>query len=258
MNEVALWNTLPMSATATPRQQKLETPEMVWHTFSDVDAWRWASAVAIAAELRRDLQQQARARLLLSGGSTPAPVYRALAKAPLEWDRIDVALVDERWVLPDDPDSNARLVRTELLTHHAASARFEPMTQPGRTIEQAVAVANAHGRQPASVIVLGMGEDGHTASLFPHMPGLPVALASAQPYVAVDASGCAGAGRWPRRISLTPAGLRMGRARLLLIRGPRKRELLAQALASRDVLQWPVLAAFDETHQVPLQVYWCP
>ena len=241
-----------------PRQQKLETPEMVWHTFADVEAWRWASAVAVAAELRRDLQQQARARLLLSGGSTPAPVYRALAKAPLEWERIDVALVDERWLLPDDPDSNSHLVRTELLTHHAARARFEPMTQPGRTIEQAVAVANAHGRQPASVVVLGMGEDGHTASLFPRMPGLPVALASAQPYVAVDATGCPGAGRWSRRISLTPAGLRMSKTRLLLIRGQRKRELLERALASGDALQWPVLAAFDQNHEKPLQVYWCP
>ena len=247
-----------MSTTAIPRQQKLETSRMVWHTFSDVDAWRWASAVAIAAELRRDLQQQARARLLLSGGSTPAPVYRALAKAPLEWDRIDVALVDERWLLPDDPDSNAHLVRTELLTHHAASARFEPTTQPGRTIEQAVALANAHARQPASIVVLGMGEDGHTASLFPHMPGLQMALASPQPYVAVDATGCPGAQRWSRRISLTPAGLRLSKARLLLIRGPRKRELLERALASGDVLQWPVLTAFDENLQTPLQVYWCP
>src|SRR3970282_903117 len=135
-----------MSSSAMPRQQKVETSRMVWHTFSDVDAWRWASAVAIAAELRRDPQQQVGARLLLSGGSTPAPVSRALAKAPLEWDRIDVALVDERWLLPDDPDSNAHLVRTELLTHHAASGRFEPTPQPGRTIEQAVALPNAHPR----------------------------------------------------------------------------------------------------------------
>lgn len=247
-----------MSPTTIPAQNTLDTPRMVWHGFSDTDAWCWASAVAIAAELRRDLQQRARARLLLSGGGTPGPVYRALSKAPLEWERIDVALVDERWLLPDDPDSNAYLVRTELLTNHAAKARFEAMTQPGRSIEQAVAVANAHGRQPATIVVLGMGGDGHTASLFPRMPGLQMALASTQPYVAVDATGCPGAQRWSRRISLTPAGLRMSKARLLLIRGANKRALLEQALASGDVVQWPVLAALDPEHGTPLQVYWCP
>lgn len=241
-----------------PDHSSLETSQLVWHGHPDTDAWRWASAVAIAAELRRDLQHRPRARLLLSGGATPGPVYRALSKAPLEWDRIDVALVDERWLMPDDPDSNAHLVRSELLTHHAAKARFESMTQSRRSIEQAVAAANGHGQQPGSVVVLGMGDDGHTASLFPRMPGLQVALASTQPYVAVDATGCSGAGRWSRRISLTPAGMRMAKARVLLIRGANKRALLEQALASGDVARWPVLAALDDNHEAPLQVYWCP
>lgn len=253
-----LWNTPVMSPTSTSLRSAAGTSRLDWHAYEGVDAWRWASAVAIAAELRRDLQSRDRARLLLSGGSTPAPVYRALAKAPLEWHRIDVALVDERWLMPDDPDSNARLVRSELLVNHAAKARFEPMTQPGRSIEQAVAVANAHAQQPISVVVLGMGEDGHTASLFPRMTGLLEALTSRQPYIAVDASGCPGAQRWARRISLTPAGLRSSSTRLLLIRGQRKREVLEQALASGDPLQWPILAALDTAHRTPLQVYWCP
>lgn len=226
--------------------------------YPSTDAWTWASAVMIAAELRRDLHHRPRARLLLSGGGTPAPVYRALAKAPLDWDRIDVALVDERWLLPDDPDSNARLVRSNLLQHHAAAARFEAMTQAGRRIEDAVATANAHAQQAASVAVLGMGEDGHTASLFPNMQGLDRALASHQPYVAVDARGCPGARQWHRRISLTPAGLARAQCRLLLLRGERKREVFEQALGSGDVLRWPVLAALDSANASPLQVHWCP
>lgn len=246
-------NTPPPSSTI-----EVMDPRFVLHAYPGADAWTWASAVAIAAELRRDLQQRPRARLLLSGGGTPAPVYRALAQAPLEWDRVDVALVDERWLLPDDPDSNARLVRTHLLTGHAAKARFEPMTLPGRPLEETVAIASAHGQQPASVAVLGMGEDGHTASLFPRMRDLPHALASRQPYIAVDASGCAGAQRWPRRISLTPAGLAPAHSRMLLIRGARKREVLAQALASGEVLEFPVLTALETTNHTPLHVYWCP
>lgn len=225
--------------------------------YPGIDVWTWACAVAIAAELRRDLQQRPRARLLLSGGGTPAPVYQALSKAPLEWDRVDVALVDERWLLPDDPDSNAWLVRTHLLKNHAAAARFETMTQPGRRIEEAVATANAHGQQMASVAVLGMGEDGHTASLFPNMPDLDRALASRQSYVAIDARGCPGARHWHRRISLTPAGLARSPCRLLLLQGERKRAVLEQAVASGDVRKWPVLAAMDPAMSSPLQVHWC-
>lgn len=229
----------------------------VLHVHASVDEWTWASAVAIAAELRRDLVLRPRSRLLLSGGLTPAPVYRALSKAPLDWERIDVALVDERWLQPSDPDSNAHLVRTNLLTNHAAHARFEAMTQPGRRIEEAVATANAHARLDASVAVLGMGEDGHVASLFPNMAGLADALASHSAYVAVDASGCPGAGVWQRRISLTPVGLSRARQRLLLIRGARKREIFEKAVASGDVTRWPVLIALGNASQPPLQVHWC-
>lgn len=249
-----------MSSPAPPLKEPIQSAQAPWDWFGyrSLDAWRWACAVAIAAELRRDLQVRPRARLLLSGGSTPAPVYRALAKAPLEWDRIDVALVDERWLMPSDPDSNARLVRTELLTHHAASARFEATTSPGRSIEQAVAAANAHGLQTPSAVVLGMGDDGHTASLFPHMHGLHDALSSRQNYVAVDAHNCPGAQAWARRISVTPAGMASANTRLLLIRGQRKREVFERAVASGDVLQWPILAALAPDNRAPLQVYWCP
>ncbi|MFC3549656.1 6-phosphogluconolactonase [Lysobacter cavernae] len=239
----------------TPSSAGHLSSRYVLHAHPNADAWVWAAAVAIAAELRRDLVLRPRVRLLLSGGTTPAPVYAALAKAPLEWDRVDVALVDERWLLPDDPDSNARLVRTHLLQDHAGAARFEPLTSSGRRIEDAVAIANAHAHQAASVAVLGMGEDGHTASLFPGMADLDRALGSRQSYIAVDANGCSGARQWHKRISLTPAGLARTRARLLLLQGARKRAVFEQALASGDVHRWPVLAALG-TSDSPLHVHW--
>ena len=227
------------------------------HTYDSTTQWAWGAAVSMASALGRSLEARPRARLLLSGGSTPAPVYSALAKAPLEWGRVDVALVDERWLQPNDPDSNARLVRDTLLGHQAAGARFETLTQPGRSIEEAVATANMHARSPADVVVLGMGEDGHTASLFPHMMGLGHALSTPAAYVAVDATGCPGAGAWTRRISLTPAGLAPARTRLMLVRGARKRELLDRVVAGDDPMEYPARIALLTPGAV-LHVHWCP
>ena len=230
---------------------------VVLHVHAGAGAWAAAAAADIALALAADGARHARPRLLLSGGSTPAPVYAALARLPVAWEHVDVALVDERWLLPDDPDSNAWLVRDALLQQGAAAARFEPMTRPGRSLADVVAAANLQARQPPAVVVLGMGEDGHTASLFPRMRGFDDACASASPYVAVDASGCDGAGRWPRRISLTPAGLAPAAARVLLIRGARKRALLDAVLAGDDAREYPVRLAYA-TPGAPLQVHWCP
>jgi len=227
-----------------------------WHEHRSFDTWTWSCAVAIAAELRRDLSRRPRVRLLLSGGTTPAPVYRALARAPLDWSRVDVALVDERWLQPEDPDSNAWLVRQHLLRDNAAAARFEALTRPGRSIQESAAFANAHALQPATAAVLGMGEDGHTASLFPDMPDLQRSLASRQAYVVVDASGCPGARQWSKRISLTPSGLAQAQSRFLLIQGKAKREAFQQALASGDVQRWPVLIGLEGA--TPLEVHWYP
>ena len=232
-------------------------PGVEFQAFQDTTQWAWAAAVTLSAALRRALESEQRVRLLLSGGRTPGPAYAALARAPLAWDRIDVALVDERWLLPDDPDSNARVVRTSLLAERAAAARFETITRPGRGFEEAVTIANMHAAHAASVVVLGMGEDGHVASLFPNMIGLADALASRRPYVAVDATGCPGAGPWTRRVSLTPAGLAPAQTRLLLIRGARKREFLDRVLAGDDPMQFPVRMAFT-TPGAPLRILWAP
>lgn len=231
------------------------SPAPTWLEYPDEARWAAGAADACVEALRRDLATGG-ARLLLSGGGTPSPVYRALACVGLEWSRVTLALVDERWLPPGDPDSNATLVRDTLMQGRAAAATLEPLLMPDRHLDEAVRNAN-RGMRPASAALLGMGPDGHTASLFPHARGLADALASGEDYVSVDAADCAGAGHWPLRISLTPAGLAKARRRILLVRGRAKRELLEQAQAGDDVEALPVRALFALPGE-PLQIHWAP
>ena len=238
-------------------EQATWPPTLVFHAHPSLDAWTSAITDVVSGALRERLDQpSARPRLLVSGGSTPAPVFRALSHVPLDWSRIDIALVDERWLPPGDPDSNARLITDNLLRNKAAGARFEPLVRANRSIETAVHDANLHARNPADVVLLGMGDDGHTASLFPRMRDLASALASTRPYVSVNATGCAGAGAWARRISLTPAGLAPASTRLLLIRGQGKRDVLERAAGGTDPNECPVRMAFTTPGAV-LHVHWC-
>lgn len=221
------------------------------------EAWTEAVAREMAAILAQDIQQHGRARMLLSGGTTPAPVYELLAEQELEWARVEVGLADERWLSPQDKDSNAWLVRNSFL-RQAEGAHFDPLVRVGRTIAECVHSANlmAQHSQPAGLVVLGMGNDGHTASLFPGSRDLERTLQSSQPYAALDASGCPVANGWPLRITLTPHGLAPISHRLLLLRGKQKLEVLEAALASNDVHTYPVLAAINAPGN-PLRVHWC-
>jgi 6-phosphogluconolactonase len=228
-------------------------PTLAFHAHADAEAWASAIAGTVGDALRAS--QAARPRLLVSGGSTPAPVFRRLSQVPLDWSAVDIGLVDERWLPPTDPDSNAHLVTENLLRDAARVARFTGLARIDGPIEAAVEAANAQAVR-VDVILLGMGDDGHTASLFPHMPDLDRALASTDPYIAVDATGCPGAGPWPHRISLTPAGLAPAPVRMLLLRGTSKRRVLEHAVAATDPHDFPVRLAFT-TPGADLHVHWC-
>ena len=239
------------SRTSVPGHPR---PEL--HEHADEASWVESIVSDAASALRHDVSTLERGRVLVSGGTTPAPVYRALAHALSDWNDIDVALVDERWLPPGHPESNARLVSETLLTGRVACAHFEPILVANRSFEQSVRVANDSATL-ATVAFLGMGPDGHTASLFPHMQGLREALESQSDYIGVDAGDSPGAAPWPRRISLTPTGLAKARLRLLLVRGEHKRELVLKALDGVDALELPVRAALF-LPGLPTRIHWCP
>ncbi len=245
-----------MSAT-TPCSSDQWLPALTFHACADEEQWASAIADAVSSALRDRLQQGLHPRLLVSGGGTPRPVFRKLASTALDWRGVDIGLVDDRWLPLTDPGSNARLVRENLLLDQASDAHFDLLAAPGRSIDEAVDKANRQARSAADVVLLGMGDDGHTASLFPGMRGLDDALESPHAYVAVDASGCPGAGQWARRISLTPVGLAPAATRLLLLRGGGKRALLERIVEGTDPHAYPVRIAFT-TPGATLHVYWCP
>jgi 6-phosphogluconolactonase len=196
--------------------------------------------------------------LAVSGGSTPKNLFAALSQEPLDWSRVQVTLVDERWVDVDDERSNARMVRNLLLQNAAASAHFVPLYTGDATPEDGLAVLNeriAALSLPFDAVVLGMGDDGHTASFFPGGDNLHEAL---------DLGGTSrvlpmrAAGAGEPRITLSLPTLLDTRNLYLLVCGEKKREVLADArLGLGEAQHYPVRAVLTQ-QRVPLAVYWCP
>ena len=224
----------------------------MWVQCSDNAEQVAALVQAVRESLAAALDAEGDAVLAVSGGRSPVPLFHALRDADLDWSRVLVTLVDERCVAPDHADSNERLVREHLLAGRAAAARFAGLVRDPADIAGSVAAANAAAR-PITVALLGMGEDGHTASLFPGAPELAAGLDPANParYLAVTPPAAPHA-----RISLTLAALLRSRRLVLAIAGPAKRRVFDAACAALTP-DLPVSALVHQT-QAPLDVYWAP
>ncbi|GAA0847824.1 MAG: 6-phosphogluconolactonase [Cupriavidus sp.] len=189
-----------------------------------------AESLAISVGHALDLVIKAKgwAVLAVSGGKSPLPMFERLRYRPIRWDAVTVTLVDERAVPPDHADSNGALVRNHLLREGAGVAAWVPLIRDeAEAAEPQRAVARLNGAfQQPDVVVLGMGEDGHTASLFPDAPELQDALSDPTPaYVVTHPSVAPHA-----RVTLNLAALLAAERMFLAISGEKKAEVLARAL----------------------------
>ncbi|MFC6337279.1 6-phosphogluconolactonase [Pseudomonas sp. CCM 7891] len=207
----------------------------------------------VAEQLRAAISARGEAVLVVSGGRSPVAFFQNLAKQGLDWSKVIITLADERWVPVEHADSNAGLLKKYLLQGPAAKARFLSLYSASANLEAAAEQADRLlAELPAiDVLVLGMGDDGHTASLFPNSPNLNEAL---QP----DASRRC----WPmlaptvphQRLTMSRALLTTAKYTVLSISGSSKLTTLSEALASDDVAGMPVRAFLQPT----LEIYWCP
>ncbi len=225
--------------------------------FADGESLSRALSALIAAGLKDAIAARGLASLVVSGGKSPTRLFELLRAQDLDWSRVCVALADERWVDPSDPGSNEKLVRDVLLQGSAAAARFLGLKNGAPTPDLgAVSAWETFARvpRPFDAVVLGMGDDGHTASLFPRSPNLGMALNPAA------VAGCVGmwspAAPHPR-LSLNLSALLDSRRIILLITGGEKWRTYAAASEEGPVQDMPVRAVLRQ-RRTPVEVMWSP
>lgn len=200
-------------------------------TFESRSEQAAAAAGILAAALGQDLAAAGPVSLIVTGGTSPGPVYDLLSQADLDWSRVTVLLSDDRFVPENDPRSNAALVRGRLLTGPASDARMIPLCD-GRGAPDAAArevEADYGAHLPPAAAILGMGEDGHIASIFPRDPNVSALL---NPPAGRHVAGVAMSGLAPftPRVTLTLPPLASPDVVILFVQGETKRRLLEDVL----------------------------
>ena len=252
------------SDNAREAKNRVTSAGMHWAEAADKSALAQLLSDAIVQRLQAAITSKQAASLVVSGGSTPAPVFTCLSEADIEWSKVKVTLADERWVPPGDPDSNESLVRDTLLVKKASSAQFVSLFRDGISSELAVAEVAKDLQTmatPFTAVILGMGNDGHTASLFPDAPGAQLSRAmdlhNVESLALMHPASVS-----QTRITLTRRALLDSEHRYLHITGDQKCQVLYDAIGSSPSEGYidgmaPVSGLLLES-PTSASVYWCP
>ena len=208
----------------------------------------------IIDNLQEAIQNKGRASLLVSGGSTPKPLFEKLSSFDIPWDKVKIALCDERWIDKNHKDSNEKLVRDSLLVNFAKKAKFISMYQEYINIEDAQDVcSNIYEKElfPFDVLILGMGNDGHTASLFPNNIKLKEALETSEHFCI-----CMKPDTAPyERMSLTKTAILSAINLYLHFEGVEKQDVYKKVLEGASSNDMPVSAILNQDKK-KIEVYY--
>jgi len=227
------------------------------HNFANAAELARNLADKVAASLSTAIASKGTAEIAVSGGSTPKAFFQELSTRDLDWTKVTITLVDERFVPADNPRSNHLLVISNLLQNKAKAATFQPLYQPAATVEEAAKLstaATASIGNPFDVVILGMGGDGHTASFFPGGSNLAVALDPKTPrgIITMDADGAG-----EPRLTFTFSSLQDAGLLVLHIEGDGKKDVLAKAEGAGDEAEMPIRAILRRA-ATPVDIYWAP
>lgn len=212
-------------------------------------------ALTIAEDLRVAITQRGTASLALSGGRTPIPLFEALSNMELDWSKVVVTLVDDRWVDATHPDSNEALVRAHLLARQAESARFISLKTEHATPAEGLSALElrlAALTLPLDVAILGMGDDGHCASWFPLAPQLETAL---KPPTGQNLAWTDPVTAPHQRITMTLPVIEAARHVILHIAGANKLPVIELAKQPGPLNEMPIRHVIH-SDKVALDVYW--
>jgi 6-phosphogluconolactonase len=222
------------------------------HTWATKEELHTQLAERIAEILQQTIAQEGAAFMAVSGGSTPKPLFAKLSTYELEWEKVTVTLVDERWVDPEHQESNEKLVKEHLMQNRAASAQFIPLKNSAKDPFAGVALCNEQFQalpKPLDVVILGMGTDGHTASFFPDDTHLHHALTTGDFCAATIPTDAP-----HQRITLSLQRLLHAKYCFLHIEGEAKKAVFDHALQEGAVELMPIRAFLH--NDKPLEVYY--
>ena len=222
------------------------------NTFDSNQALSSSLSDRIAEILACAIEEKGEATLVVSGGRTPKPLFAELNEQSIDWSKVTILLADERWVLPDSDDSNDKLIKTCLLKNKAAAAKYVSLfTGHDHAENAAKALETRIASLPTfDVVVLGMGNDGHTASLFPCCEQLEAGLTQPQALIATQPTTAP-----YTRLSLTKQRLLNSHNVFFHITGDDKWSVLQTALEQPDPKKYPI-SDFVHAGTTPINVYY--
>ena len=200
------------------------------------------------------IRKRGRVSMAVSGGSTPIPLFKVLSHLGLDWSKVDLTLVDDRWVSSDHKDSNELLVKSHLIKNKAVNVNFIPLKNDASTAKEGRASSEEALQSfslPFDIVILGMGTDGHTASLFPCSEEINSAMdLNNNDYLVATSPTSAPY----ERLGMTAKAIMDAKSVYLHLNGSSKLHTLEKAMDLKDALKMPIYAFLDDG----LDIYWSP